>query len=62
MTTTSRKLKENVPKSYTVRNIYQCYPTDKEKTLYLSKLANGIAQIITANQQKKSSGSLGNYK
>jgi len=62
MTTTSRKLKENIPRAYTVRNIYRCYPTDKEKELYLAKLANGIAQILSANQQKKSSTSLDKIK
>ena len=62
MTTNARKPKTRGPRTYTVKNIYRNYSSDKEKTLNITKLANDIAQIITAKQQEKTSNPMGKIK
>ena len=62
MTTNTRKPKSNTPRAYTVKNIYRNYTSDEEKKSNQAILANGIAQIITAKQQKKSFNAIGKFK
>jgi len=62
MTTNTRKARANVPRTYTVRNIYRNYSSDEEKTSNLTKLANGIAQIIMDKQQKKTFSQMSKFK
>ena len=62
MTTNSRKPKAYMPRAYAVRNVYRNYSSDEEKTTNLTKIANGIAQIITAKQQKKAANPMGKIK
>ena len=59
MTSKPRKPKTNASRAYTVRNIFRIYTSDEEKTANLSKLANGITQIITAKQQKRNVSPIG---
>ena len=62
MTTNLRKPKASASRAYTVRNIYRSYSSDEEKTANLAKLANGIVQIITAKQQKRTVSPMGKFK